>query len=258
MYRATKFLLRAFLVLAATACGHNQQKESAAETVTVSMHERVGSYWNSIDTDSIDSDDLEQHIVDYIYILSHADSIDRAEGWRRISAALHRGYPDKTVVDYLGQPDSPLYSPDLLDEYLSTLADMLPTDDVARMSVEWLLENTRKNRPGNIIADIHLELADGRPSTLHRLVTVSSVVIFYDPECDLCAEIIEEYTANPPADRRIIAVSTEERFRTVPLHWISARVKDSEELHEAFYLPSLPIIYSVDSEGRIESVSTPV
>lgn len=257
MFRATEFLLFAVL-LAATACGHNPQKEAAVETAAVSMHERLGSYWTGIDTDSIGADALEQHIVDYIYLLSHADSLDRTEGWRRISEAVHRGYPDKTVVDYLGQPDSPLYSPALLDEYLSTLADMLPTDDVARISVEWLLENTRKNRPGSIIADVHLKLADGGASTLHRLVTVASVVIFYDPECDLCAEIIEEYSANPPADRRIIAVSTEEGFKTVPSHWISACANDRKELHEAFYLPSLPVIYNVDSEGRIEAVSTPV
>lgn len=258
MFRVTKFLLWAVL-FAATACGHNPQNESAsAEPASVSLRERLGSYWNGINTDSIGDDALEQHIVDYVYLLSHADSLDRAEGWRRISEALHRGYPDKTVADYLGRPDSPLYSPALLDEYLSTLADMLAPDDVARMSVQWLLENTRKNRAGSIIADLHLELTDGSASTLHRLVTVSSLVIFYDPECDLCAEIIEEYSVNPPSDRRVIAVSTEERLKTVPSHWISACVNDRGELFEAFYLPSLPVIYNVDSDGKIESVSTPV
>lgn len=219
-------------------CGCTPQQKQAAPTPTESIADMEG-------------DMREQAIVDRLYLIQHCDSAARRAAWSRLHAELD-DCVDRTVTDYLGEPDSPLYSPALLEEYLESLARRLPADDLSRARAEYLLDGIRKNRLGSIIADIALVTASGNTTSLHTLINQSGekecLVMFYDPTCEACDEAIGRMSAD--TTRRVIAVSVTDAVKTLPEGWKSTRVADSDALDSLFYHPSLPQIYAVSQDGR--------
>lgn len=202
----------------------------------------------------MDSVTLEQSVVDYLYLVGHADSATRIYAWDILRSNLNN-HPDKTVTDYLGEPDSPLYSPPMLEEYLECLIRSLPPDNLSHMRAEYLLANIRKNKPGGIISDIRLKT--GRRdcnTTLHELIAECDkdcIVLFYDPGCMACDELIDRLSMMRSYQYRIIAISITDKAKIFNDDWISARVLNEDELDENFYLPSLPRMYLTTSTGVI-------
>lgn len=243
------------------------------------LRDRIATYWDSTGINAMDENMREQSIVDYLYIVQHADSATRREAWHALNIQLGNSL-DRTVSDYLGDPGSPLYAPAMLDEYLVSLLSEAGIDDTTRARAEYLLENIRKNRPGDVIADLQLVCADGTATSLHSLIAGTAVsgtgntggngsgndntmgagrprpthgylIIFYDPECDSCDETIDALSARTPANHTIIAISVTDAVKPLPSDWISTRAADPDALDEAFYHPSLPAIYTVTPSATI-------
>ncbi|OKY85059.1 MAG: hypothetical protein BHV69_07180 [Bacteroidales bacterium 52_46] len=243
------------------------------------LRDRIATYWDSTGINAMDENMREQSIVDYLYIVQHADSATRREAWHALNIQLGNSL-DRTVSDYLGDPGSPLYAPAMLDEYLVSLLSETGTDDTTRARAEYLLENIRKNRPGDVIADLPLVCSDGTATSLHNLIagtagsgagntggigsgddnttgagrprpTHGYLIIFYDPECESCDETIEALSAGTAGGHTIIAISVTDTVKSLPPDWISTRVLDPDTLDDAFYLPSLPAIYTVTPSATI-------
>lgn len=243
------------------------------------LRDRIATYWDSTGINAMDENMREQSIVDYLYIVQHADSATRREAWHALNIQLGNSL-DRTVSDYLGDPGSPLYAPAMLDEYLVSLLSEAGIDDTTRARAEYLLENIRKNRPGDVIADLQLVCADGTATSLHSLIAGTAVsgtgntggngsgndntmgagrprpthgylIIFYDPECDSCDETIDALSARTPANHTIIAISVTDAVKPLPSDWISTRAADPDALDETFYHPSLPAIYTVTPTATI-------
>jgi len=228
-------------------------------------------YWDGIDVDTLTDADREQRLVDYIYLTQNADSLTRRMCWQKIAEVFPNQQPNRMVCDYLGESDSPLYAPAMLDEYLETLTTVFDEGSVQRVRVDYLLENLRKNRPGSTIGDLDLVIAaDGTRTTLHHLIALcptDTKVLFYDPECEECAaEISRLSTTSDP----VIAVSVTgtalpaaqsgtlpgdrsdtEAAKALPASWHSCIATDMDQLDENYYLPTLPRIFTVTPAGTI-------
>ncbi len=270
-------LLIALLAALCSCSGRTQSIEDKGNPDP--LRDRIATYWDSTGINAMDENMREQSIVDYLYIVQHADSTTRREAWHALNIQLGNSL-DRTVSDYLGDPGSPLYAPAMLDEYLVSLLSETGTDDTTRARAEYLLENIRKNRPGDVIADLPVVCADGTVTSLHNLIAGTAVsgtgntggtvsgddnttgasrpcpthgylIIFYDPECDSCDETIDALSAHTPANHTIIAISVTDAVKPLPSDWISTRAADPDALDEAFYHPSLPAIYTVTPTATI-------
>lgn len=244
-------------------CGCHSGNRKAPEGST--LNERLMMFWSGICPDSLTADAREQYIVDFLYLMENADSVTRRAGWPKLHAALGDG-PDRTVTDYLAEPDSPLYSPEMLDEYLTALTRILPSSDAGHIRALFLRENYRKNRSGAPIADLRLLSPKGATAALREVVrTLQSqgpevTVLFYDPDCENCAAVIDGLAASTtspvssgtqdssafPDSGAVIAVSVTDATAPLPEGWCSFRAASREELDSAFFLPSLPALYLVD------------
>jgi len=205
--------------------------------------------------------DTEQMIVDRLYMLSRIAPSQRKENWKDFAEGIGEN-SDRTVVDYLGNPDSPLYSPELLDEYLETLTELFPDSSSEHQRALYLIKKLEMNRPGEPIADLRLWLGETE-TTLMKLISGregETIVFFYDPECESCDAMIESLERRDGKQENIIAVNVtgekrEERRagrdRKLPSSWMSTRVVDSDELDERFYIPYLPSVYVVAADGII-------
>lgn len=270
-------LLIALLPALCSCSGRTQSIEDKGNADP--LRDRIATYWDSTGINAMDENMREQSIVDYLYIVQHADSATRREAWHALNIQLGNSL-DRTVSDYLGDPESPLYAPAMLDEYLVSLLSETGTDDTTRARAEYLLENIRKNRPGDVIADLPLVCSNGTATSLHNLIAGTAVsgtgntgrtvsgdvnttgagrpgpthgylIIFYDPECDSCDETIDALSPHTPAHHTIIAISVTDAVKPLPSDWISTRAADPDALDEAFYHPSLPAIYTVTPTATI-------
>lgn len=237
------------------SCAQGQNADQGRVVNQERLRDHLAEYWRGVDVSALPEDTLEQKIVDYLFLTAHGDSVTRRQSWTELAAVFTESYPEQWVVDYLGDRESPLYAPALLDEYLVTLTDVLPADNLQRSRVMYLLENIRKNRAGAEIADIELAIPDGENSTLHSKITEMAsrgaeevVVLFYDPDCGECSRAISELSASGAA---VVAVSITDEVKPLPAEWISSMAADPDELDDKYYLPEMPEIYRVTPAGII-------
>lgn len=258
MSRAVSLLT---ILMLLCSCSQSSRRENRPSEQTDTLPSRIATYWNGISLDSLSPDMREQLIVDYLYLIANVDSATRAGAWPCLNNAL-TDHPDRTVTDYLATPDSPLYSPDLLDEYLSQLVAALPPSDAGHVRAAYILENTRKNCPGHPIADLALISATGTRSSLHSILDsfpagkrdsmsdIVAPVLFYDPDCDTCDSVINGLSQTQPQGE-IIAISVTDAVKPLPVGWHSFRSASPDALDSLFYLPTLPALYLVDPTTRL-------
>lgn len=215
------------------------------------LYEKVNTYWDRIDTSSLSEDSLEQHIVDYLYLIGHLDTHERERMWSKFYKKIPE-HPNRTVVDYLGDSNSPLHSAGLLEEYLINLLNC-SEDTITRIRTKYLLENYRKNTVGSTIANIKV-VTGHQKTSLHKLIQEAGqtcMVMFYDPDCSSCDAVFERLKEQKPTGLRIITISITGVEKNVDKSWVSAFVEDDAEMDEKFYYTSLPSIYIVSDEGIV-------
>ncbi len=242
------------MLVCQSCSGKAHQTESTGQS---SIFAKVHSYWDNIDVEDLPEDSLEQLMVDYLYLLAHTNDIERKTLWQDFYKKIPE-HPDRIVVDYLGDTDSPLYSYPLLEEYLVNILKH-SDDSTTSMRCKYLLENYRKNSVGSLISNLKVSTRE-QDTTLHRLIQEadqSCMIIFYDPECGSCDEFFELLRSQRPAELKIIAVSVTGRAKDIDDSWTSALVLNDEEMNEKFYYSSLPSVYIVSKEGIVIDKNKP-
>ena len=123
---------------------------------------------------------------------------DRAE-------AFERKYPDSNVFEqlsrwtkhYLYDPNSPVRNEDLYYYYVERLGRSDLIDNGYRMGYEWDARMCSLNRVGTPAADFSFTDTRGRVRTLYGVKAEYIVLIFGNPGCKACREIMEAMDASP-------------------------------------------------------------
>ena len=123
---------------------------------------------------------------------------DRAE-------AFERKYPDSNVFEQLSRltkhyfydPNSPVRNEDLYYHYVERLGRSDLIDTGFRMGYEWDARMCRLNRVGTPAADFSFTDTHGRLRTLYGVKAEYTVLIFGNPGCKACMEIMEAMESTP-------------------------------------------------------------
>ena len=123
---------------------------------------------------------------------------DRAE-------AFERKYPESNVFEQLSRwtkhyfydPNSPVRNEDLYWYYVERLGRSDLLDNGYRMGYEWDARMCRLNRVGTPAADFSFTDTHGRHRTLYGVKAEYTVLIFGNPGCKACMEIMEAMEASP-------------------------------------------------------------
>lgn len=241
------FLALALPFLVAQGCSNDKPSQK-------NPHSYIEHYWDSTDPAALSTDEREQRLVDYMYLSINAAPAQRHRCWQTIARKFPDEQPNHLVADYLGEPDSPLYAPAMLEEYLETIAGLFEDGSVQRVRVDYLLGQIRKNMIGRRIADLDLvRVTDRKHVTLHSLLAGSdtgSKVLFYDPECEECTALISRLAAEPKLGN-VVAVSITDATKPLPPAWHSCTASEPDQLDERFYLPHLPRLYTVGPDSIV-------
>ena len=179
----------------------------------------------------------EQGFVDYINLFQYADSAMCAHSAAifadSISHSKARTKRFEAWMDhYLGNHDSPLRN-DVTYAHLIRAFPQTPQRT-------FLLRQITKNQPGEVATDFDFTDNQGVIQHIHDIRSQLILLVFYDPDCDHCAEMLPKIKANQDLQNNAF------RLKTVYID-----TSQNPEAMDAFYLPSLPALYLLDLHKKV-------
>lgn len=179
----------------------------------------------------------EQGFADYVNLMQHADSATCA-----LSAAVfvdsiakeagRRRFFEELTVHYLGNPQSPLRN-DIV--YAHLLRALPPTPQRT-----FLLHQIEMNQVGTVANDLPVTHDDGTTGRLSDIASPLTLLIFFDPACEHCQELMPQLTARS----RQLSLS-------FPLQVVWVNVELTPEANRSYYLPALPSLYLLDHKKTV-------
>jgi len=221
---------------------------------------------------------MEQNFANFVNLFPHADSAALPPSVARL---LERAAADAPAFDllmqiaekYLYDPNSPMLDEAYYALFLEAfLRSPLPAAD-ARLRPERQLQTVRKNRPGTPAADFAYSDRSGRRRTLRQTALgCELLLVFYDPDCEHCAEILAGLKDDGLLRRRVregrlsvLAVyadgdrqAWERTLRDLPAEWEAGFDLTGVQEHGLYVLRAMPTLYWLDGDRRVAVKDMPV
>lgn len=237
----------------------------------------LAHYWDAFDfADTAllhKADVTEQGLVNYIdLVASHPDrqEADKAvDGFCRAWASLEEAGKvlPPLLEKYLYEPMSPLRNDALYVHFLNGLLDYTPASDARRSRWTFLRELVNRNNPGQPATDFDYYLPDGTRRTLATTPVAGKrlLLVFYDPECISCHQIIGQMKADRALARAVqegslsvLAIYTEgneqvwrETLADMPEGWTVGTDRESIKNDALYDLRAMPSLYLLDKQKRV-------
>ncbi len=224
-------------------------------------------YWDNMDfTDTArvaDDAFMERHFARYLSAFPYASADDARKA---VAALMKRAEADTAayhrVMDvaerFLTSPNS-----SMRDEDSSPFLD-----SDRRVRVRAQIEDVKKNRRGTTATDFAIVCRDGSRTSLYKEAAEGQLrmVVFYDPECEHCHEIMSHLAASellgeavaagvikvlavyPDGDAEIWA----EDDTVMPQGWLCGMSPEGEVAEKDLYtLPAMPVIYVMAPDNTV-------
>lgn len=237
----------------------------------------VSHFWDKMDfSDTLRSRNtqfVEQNFVNYLSLFPHtpADSLKVA-----VPELMEHAEADSIAYNiladladkYLYDPESPMLDEESYIIFLETITNSGFMEPSRRARFEYELTDAVKNRKGYRAADFKFIDSKGAETSLYNSTDGQrlSILLFYDPDCDHCREIIRDLEASPVVNGMlrdgkisIIAIYAEgekEVWNTVsnslPAGWINGYSPDNNiEQEEIYILRRTPTLYLLNADNTV-------
>ena len=220
---------------------------------------------------SYNSDFMEQNFSNFISVFPYAReearrrAVDRLMSAAQADSAAYVKMADIAEL-YLFDPNSPMLSEDYYILFLEKFVDSPVLGDYGSLRYRYQLEAARKNRPGMVAADFAYVTRDGRSHMLRKTpVRGQLLVIFYDPECEHCKDIMAGLSSDPSlaaaiADGRLTVLALyaegdrklwESTVHNLPAEWTAGFVVSDIIESQRYVLRAMPTLYRMEADKRI-------
>lgn len=227
-------------------------------------------FWDAMDWNnhalSLDTAFMEQNFANYLGILPYADENGRKEA----IASLLRGaqtnkdsysYLASVAEHYLADPNSPMRSEEIYMLFLNEFLRSPNFSDDKKTKYHYQLQVAYKNRPGTEASDFRMHNRNGKSLSLRDFASKAecTLLIFYDPDCEHCKEIMGEMREwKLPDEMQVLAVDVTgdaDRFArtqdSYPDDWEVAFATEPIEDEDLYVFPALPSLYLLDKNGKV-------
>jgi hypothetical protein len=270
------------LILAALiGCGPKRTKtaepqESITTEITPEerLQYRVDHFWDDFDFEDdkqltmLSREQMVYAISEYVTIIPEesADSLMRA--------LIRRASTSHDMLDYfatvceivLHNPNSALRNDEYYIPVLEELVASPLLDKYERIAPAYDLEIARKNRIGRQATDFVYTLEDDTQGNLHDIKANYTILMFSNPECPLCGEIMRQIASSQLLtaliEHGVLKVLTlypdediahwRKYIGNIPSEWIRAYDKGGVLTKERLYnLSAIPALYLLDRDKRV-------
>jgi hypothetical protein len=228
-------------------------------------------FWDNYhfdDLSQLNRDTGEQGFVDFINLMQYADSLTCAFAAQTLADSITSTEPrlqhfDGIIDHYLGNPDSPMKNDVTYAHLLRAVTQRLPDGHAAKSRLAFRLALVVRNQPGMLAADFDYIDRQGCHHRLYDIESPLTLIVFSDPECEHCHEIMPRIISNTTlqSDPRLTVLNIypddnrkawEQDVKALPANWREGRSPEGEMMKKQIYaLPALPSLYLLDSQKRV-------
>ena len=231
-------------------------------------------YWDNVDFNDVrlvmNDDFMEQWFVNYLSVLPIVDNQTAEES---VEAMMKRTEGNKMAYTrfaniaekYLFEPNSPMVND---ETYIMFLNQILKTGVLSRVEkarFEYQYKAVMKNRVGSVATDFLYMNSKDEMGSLYKFEAENTLLIFYDPDCDNCTEIIEKLRYNRELNAkimsgqmRVLAIYAEENvdlwkkeLAKMPTNWVVGRAVSKIKPLGLYVLRAMPAIYLLDKDKKV-------
>lgn len=167
---------------------------------------------------------------------------------------------------YFFDPNSPVRNEALYLPFVKRVASSPLTKPEMRAAYEWDARMCALNRPGTMAADFRFIDTAGRSRTLHGIKSEYTLLVFGNPDCTACRDLVANMSATP----EISALEASGRLKVVdiyidqeiddwkakaaayPKNWINGYDPTFTIRQDLIYnVRAIPSIYLLDAEKRV-------
>ena len=265
-------ILLASAILLASCSGRNNNADAQSETSEELSP--LASLCRSIDysdTASLrDERVMTRRMVDIVKLMPYTDSLTTSRELNLFFNNISSVPRSITIVDslgdlYLNNPASPVRDNELYIRFLNAMLSADSIADYVRLRSEENLRIASLNREGTIANNISFLDRDGVARDLLSIEAPQTLLVFYDPECPHCSEILAEIALNEKmnglikkGELVIVAVYAEgkravwEKSKAdMPDNWIVGYDMSGVLDNDLYSLPAMPVMYLLDRDHRV-------
>lgn len=232
-------------------------------------------FWDNLNFDEIvpeeDGDFIEQNFVDYLSILPIASPEAVDEGAKiLIKKAENNQNALKNLANlaekYLFDVESPQFSDQLYEPFLNAILALNSIDEIHKLRYRAQLEAVAQNLPGSPAPDFSFVLPEGQKTSLYQIKHPDCLlVIFYDPVCEHCKEVINQIRNNPIISNQlennqlnVLAVFSgedEDEWRQnlsiIPSGWTVGMEDGTIQDDGTYIFRRMPTMYLIDNQNNV-------
>ena len=170
------------------------------------------------------------------------------------------------VRNYFWDPNSPVRSEALYLPFVKALSSSPLVKDDMHAAYAWDARLCALNLPGTVAADFRFVDTSGRTRTLHSVKAEYVLLVFGNPDCTACKELVESMSSVPEivaleASGRLKVVDIyidqeidlwKQRMASYPKNWINGYDPDYVIRQDLIYdVRAVPSIYLLDKDKTV-------
>ncbi|MBO5901472.1 MAG: DUF5106 domain-containing protein [Alistipes sp.] len=198
----------------------------------------VAHFWDDFRFDI--GDDVDRYSAEEVYsaFAKYVVTIPAPKADSLLRTLIHRAEASRPVLDFFAEmtgeilydPNSPLRNDEYYIPILEELAKSPLYDEYDRQIPQHTLHIVKQNRLGEVANDFRYTLPNGTQHSLHALDADYTILLFNNPGCEMCKEVIQEIEYS----KRLSELSSKHRIVTLAIY--------PDEDIEAWrqYLPQMP------------------
>lgn len=235
----------------------------------------IEHFWDALDfgTDerAKDKNFLEQTFVNYLSVFPFAEKEQQKEAVRILMEGAERnaeayGYLAELADKYLYSSDSPMMSEEIYILFLEQIVSSEALDETHKVRPRAQLTAALKNRPGMKVPDFDFVTREGEERSLYGIERArEKLLIFYDPDCTHCMQVISELKTNDlikglssSGKLEVLAIySGEDRdfwqqnADMLPSEWTVGYEDGTVQDEELYVIRELPTLFLLDEENNV-------
>lgn len=236
----------------------------------------LSHFWDAMDftdtTRCLKSDFVEQNFSNFISLFQLADVAAQkcAVSTLMNNAAVNPQAYDmmiRTARKYLYEPDSPMLNEPYYEIFVDEALYNPVTFEAQRMRLKTEKSWLDKNTPGSKATDFVYRASDGSVTSLLKTsIDNQLILVFFDPTCDHCHEVISMLGANTILNQniadgkvRVLAINVvpEETPKDIPDNWQVGTDLSGIERKDLYIIRATPSIYILNSAHTILAKDIP-
>lgn len=234
----------------------------------------VAHFWDDFRFDI--GDDVDRYSAEEVYtaFAKYVMTIPAPKADSLLRTLIHRAEASRPVLDFFAEmtgeilydPNSPLRNDEYYIPILEELAKSPLYDEYDRQIPQHTLHIVKQNRLGEVANDFRYTLPNGTQHSLHALDADYTILLFNNPGCEMCKEVIQEIEHS----KRLSELSSKHRIVTLAIYpdedieawrqylpqmpkgWICGYDKEMTLTHKRLYdLKAIPSLYLLDKKKHV-------